>query len=142
MICGANTVGRQKLRYQQVLHSSPLEYQRLTQEALNQGSCSAAGVYLREANVKAEPVCTTHVRCTEQTPDSPYAGQSGLMALWDKLFTMLGVGSAQLLVSPDDFEDEETSKNLQVCVEAILSMGAVPILNENPAASTSFSEVC
>ena len=62
------------------------------------------------------------------------------MALWDKLFTMLGVGSAQLLVSPDDFADEETSKNLQVCVEAILAMGAVPILNENPA-STSFSEV-
>lgn len=83
----------------------------------------------------------THVRSTEQTPDSTYAGQSGLMALWDKLFTMLGVGSAQLLVSPDDFADEETSKNLQVCVEAILSMGAVPILNENPAASTSFSEV-
>lgn len=68
------------------------------------------------------------------------AGQSGVMALWDKLFTMLGVGSAQLLVSQEDLADEQTSHNLQVCVEAILSMGAVPILNENPA-SPSILEV-
>jgi glutamate 5-kinase len=55
------------------------------------------------------------------------------MALWDKLFTMLGVGCAQLLVSQEDLADEKTSHNLQVCVEAILAMGAVPILNENTA---------
>lgn len=63
------------------------------------------------------------------------------MALWDKLFTMLGVGSAQLLVSQEDFADPNTLQNLQVCVDAILQMGAVPILNENPT-SGSFADVC
>jgi hypothetical protein len=64
-----------------------------------------------------------------------HAGQSGVMALWDKLFNMLGVGCAQLLVSPADWTDPATASNVRVCVEAVLQMGAVPILNENCTAT-------
>uniref|UniRef100_A0A5B7B7M7 Delta-1-pyrroline-5-carboxylate synthase n=1 Tax=Davidia involucrata TaxID=16924 RepID=A0A5B7B7M7_DAVIN len=63
-------------------------------------------------------------------------GQNGLMALYDTLFSLLDVTSAQLLVTDNDFRDPEFRKQLNETVKSLLSLKVVPIFNENDAVST------
>ncbi|AQK93367.1 proline responding1 [Zea mays] len=63
-------------------------------------------------------------------------GQSGLMALYDMLFTQLDVSSSQLLVTDSDFENPNFRERLCETVESLLDLKVVPIFNENDAIST------
>nr|ABV03819.1 delta-1-pyrroline-5-carboxylate synthetase [Tripidium arundinaceum] len=63
-------------------------------------------------------------------------GQSGLMALYDMLFTQLDVSSSQLLVTDSDFENPNFRERLRETVESLLDLKVVPIFNENDAIST------
>ncbi|KAJ4970921.1 hypothetical protein NE237_004020 [Protea cynaroides] len=63
-------------------------------------------------------------------------GQSGLMALYDVLFTQLDVSSAQLLVTDNDFRDPDFRLQLSETVKSLLNLRVVPIFNENDAIST------
>ncbi|CAD6341923.1 unnamed protein product [Miscanthus lutarioriparius] len=63
-------------------------------------------------------------------------GQSGLMALYDMLFTQLDVSSSQLLVTDSDFENPNFRERLHETVESLLDLKVVPIFNENDAIST------
>ncbi|KAG8085806.1 hypothetical protein GUJ93_ZPchr0010g10313 [Zizania palustris] len=63
-------------------------------------------------------------------------GQSGLMALYDMLFTQLDVSSSQLLVTDSDFENSKFRERLSETVESLLDLKVVPIFNENDAIST------
>eukprot|EP00891_Asterochloris_glomerata_P004462 jgi/Astpho2/4462/Aster-00071 len=124
---GGVCVGRQKLRQQQVLNSSPLEMQF-------QGGNGA--------------MSTFDVLTFSKSEDFPAAGraaaaagQSGLMALYDSLFGMMDLQAAQaslvvlVLVTSNDFTDPEFKDNLCGTVEDLLSMNVVPVFNENDAIS-------
>lgn len=63
-------------------------------------------------------------------------GQSGLMALYDALFSQLDVTSSQLLVTENDFKDPDFRKQLTDNVNTLLRLKVIPIFNENDAMST------
>ncbi|KAH7446518.1 hypothetical protein KP509_01G060300 [Ceratopteris richardii] len=63
-------------------------------------------------------------------------GQSGLITLYDTLFSLLDVASSQLLVTSRDFRSMEFRSQLVDTVNSLLDMQVVPIFNENDAIST------
>lgn len=63
-------------------------------------------------------------------------GQSGLMALYDALFTQLDVASSQLLVTDNDFRDSDFRTQLTETVNSLLALKVIPVFNENDAIST------
>ncbi|KAI3840411.1 hypothetical protein MKX03_037823 [Papaver bracteatum] len=63
-------------------------------------------------------------------------GQSGLMSLYDALFTQLDVTSSQLLVTDRDFGDINFRMQLCETVKSLLKFHVIPIFNENDAIST------
>ena len=62
-------------------------------------------------------------------------GQSGLMALYDRLFGQYGHISAQMLMTRDVVEDERRRTNCLGVLEALLEMGVIPVVNENDTVS-------
>ncbi len=63
-------------------------------------------------------------------------GQSRLMALYDDAFDRLGCRIAQVLLTEDDFRDPLRHANLRATLDALLSLGVIPIVNENDTVST------
>ncbi|KAJ8985613.1 hypothetical protein NQ317_015106 [Molorchus minor] len=62
-------------------------------------------------------------------------GQSGLMSLYDAMFSQYGVKIAQVLVTKADFYNEETRRNLMSTLAELISLNIVPIINTNDAVS-------
>lgn len=58
-------------------------------------------------------------------------GQCELMFLYDKFFGEYGNITGQLLVTKDDFEDEERHRNLHNAFMKLFEYGAIPVINEN-----------
>jgi glutamate 5-kinase len=65
------------------------------------------------------------------------AGQSALMAFYDGLFTQLGARCAQVLLTEEDFRVRRRYVNLAATLQRLLSLGVVPIINENDTVSTA-----
>ncbi|KAL5973466.1 Delta-1-pyrroline-5-carboxylate synthase [Asimina triloba] len=63
-------------------------------------------------------------------------GQNGLMALYDALFSQLDVTSSQLLVTDNDFKDQNFRMQLCETVNSLLALRVIPVFNENDAIST------
>ncbi|KAG1365811.1 putative Delta-1-pyrroline-5-carboxylate synthase 1 [Cocos nucifera] len=64
------------------------------------------------------------------------AGQSGLMALYDALFSQLDVQSSQLLVTDSEFKHPDFRMQLIQTVNSLLALRVIPVFNENDAIST------
>ncbi|MGA7992398.1 MAG: glutamate 5-kinase [Thermoanaerobaculia bacterium] len=64
-------------------------------------------------------------------------GQSRLMSVYEEGFEKMGLTSAQVLLTEDDFADRARFQNLSATLEKLLELGAVPILNENDTVSTA-----
>nr|ANR02120.1 delta1-pyrroline-5-carboxylate synthetase 1 [Lilium regale] len=101
---GAVGVGRQRLRYRKLIHSSFADLQK-PQVELDGKACAAVG-------------------------------QSGLMALYESLFSQLDVASSQLLVTDNDFYNPEFRMQLCETVNSLLDLKVIPVFNENDAIST------
>jgi glutamate 5-kinase len=63
-------------------------------------------------------------------------GQSRLMSLYDDAFDRLGCPIAQVLLTEDDFRDSVRHANLRATLDALLTLGVIPIVNENDTVST------
>jgi glutamate 5-kinase len=63
-------------------------------------------------------------------------GQSRLMSLYDDAFDRLGCPIAQVLLTEDDFRDPVRHANLRAALDALLTLGVIPIVNENDTVST------
>ena len=59
------------------------------------------------------------------------AGQFEMMNFYSSLFDQCDVSASQILVTQADFTDATRLENLQYSIEWLLSLGIVPILNEN-----------
>lgn len=64
-------------------------------------------------------------------------GQGRLIGRWDNLFSQFDQHIAQILITRNDIVDWTQYKNAQNTVTELLSMGVVPIVNENDTLSVS-----
>ena len=64
-------------------------------------------------------------------------GQCELMYMYDKYFGEYHHTVAQMLLTADDFEDEEKYKNLSNTLARLLELNALPVINENDSVSTA-----
>eukprot|EP00566_Odontella_aurita_P004847 CAMPEP_0113584190 /NCGR_PEP_ID=MMETSP0015_2-20120614/32963_1 /TAXON_ID=2838 /ORGANISM="Odontella" /LENGTH=806 /DNA_ID=CAMNT_0000489207 /DNA_START=243 /DNA_END=2663 /DNA_ORIENTATION=+ /assembly_acc=CAM_ASM_000160 len=65
------------------------------------------------------------------------AGQFEMMNLYSSLFDQCEISASQILVTQTDFQDEFRTRNLTYAVDRLLSLGIVPIINENDAVSAN-----
>lgn len=63
-------------------------------------------------------------------------GQCELMYTYDKLFSQYSHTVAQLLITGDDVKNETRHTNFSNTISRLLSLGAIPIINENDTVST------
>jgi delta-1-pyrroline-5-carboxylate synthetase len=63
------------------------------------------------------------------------AGQLGLMSLYETLFSTRQIATSQILVTGYDFTCSDRREHVQYCVNSLLQLGIVPIINENDAVS-------
>jgi glutamate 5-kinase len=63
-------------------------------------------------------------------------GQIILAGLWAGLLAAHGITAAQMLVTLGDFEDRRRFLNASATLDRLLSLGVVPILNENDSVAT------
>lgn len=64
-------------------------------------------------------------------------GQCELMYIYDKLFSVYHHTVAQLLITGEDIENETRHQNFSNTVSRLLSLGAIPIINENDTVATN-----
>lgn len=64
-------------------------------------------------------------------------GQCEMMHIYDKFFEEYGQTVAQILLTEEDVEDPIRTDHLISTFRALLSLGAVPIVNENDSVSSS-----
>jgi glutamate 5-kinase len=102
------------------LDLSKHEYLIVTSGAIAAGM-SSLGLRKRPADVRAMQACAA-------------VGQSRLMHTYERLFFGKKV-VAQLLLSSDDFTSPVRYRNLQNALAELLSLGVVPIVNENDSVS-------
>lgn len=66
-------------------------------------------------------------------------GQSSIMFFYDKFFADYNKTVAQILLNAEDIKQEEKKENLTNTFDTLLSMGIIPIVNEND--SVSYTEI-
>lgn len=66
-------------------------------------------------------------------------GQSGLMALYDAMFSQYGVNIAQVLVTRPDFYNPESRHWLRQTLLELISLNIIPIINTNDAVSSTLT---
>ncbi|XP_058508411.1 delta-1-pyrroline-5-carboxylate synthase-like [Solea solea] len=107
---GAVAFGRQRLRHEILLSQS-------VRQALHSGQNQLKDMSLPVLEARA---CAA-------------AGQSGLMALYEAMFTQYSICTAQILVTNLDFHDDQKRRNLDSTLYELLRMNIVPIINTNDA---------
>ncbi|XP_059387108.1 delta-1-pyrroline-5-carboxylate synthase-like isoform X2 [Carassius carassius] len=107
---GAVAFGKQRLRHEILLSQS-------VRQALHSGQNQLKDMSLPVLEARA---CAA-------------AGQSGLMALYEAMFTQYSTCTAQILVTNLDFHDEQKRRNLNSTLHELLRMNIVPIINTNDA---------
>ncbi|OAL03319.1 glutamate 5-kinase [Phaeosphaeriaceae sp. SRC1lsM3a] len=88
-------------------------------------SSGAIGVGLKRMNLPRRPKHLPQVQALAAI------GQSRLMSLWDQLFGNLEQPIAQVLLTRNDIADRTQYQNAQNTFIELLSMGVIPIVNEN-----------
>jgi glutamate 5-kinase len=93
-------------------------------------SSGAVGLGMERLGLQKRPTNVAQVQACAAI------GQSRLMALYDSIFDRLGSPIAQVLLTEDDFRDPLRHANLRSALDALLTMGVIPIVNENDTVST------
>ena len=64
-------------------------------------------------------------------------GQCEMMHIYDQFFADYGQVAAQILLTGDDVEDPVRARHLAGTFEALLELGAIPVVNENDSVSSA-----
>ena len=80
-----------------------------------------------------------HQKPTTLAKKQAYAavGQARLMMVYQKIFSEYNQTAAQILLTKDTMVNDASRYNAQNTFDALLKLGAVPIVNENDTVSTS-----
>eukprot|EP01038_Epipyxis_sp_PR26KG_P006792 gene6792-9305_t len=116
---GAVGVGRQRLSKQATLRRSMSDLIMQKEPMQN-----VVGVPTANGKVSYNSACAA-------------AGQLGLMSLYETMFGQFDITISQLLVTSFDFTSPERRRNIQYVISQLLSLGIVPLLNENDAVSAN-----
>jgi glutamate 5-kinase len=73
----------------------------------------------------------------EEKQAAAAAGQIRLAHAYLEALAKHGIGVAQILLTPDDTEERRRHLNARATLEQLLSLGAVPVINENDTVATS-----
>lgn len=63
-------------------------------------------------------------------------GQCGMMHIYDKLFSEYNHTTAQILLTEGDVSDPQRTAHLRATFSALLSMGVIPVVNENDSVAS------
>ena len=63
-------------------------------------------------------------------------GQSRLQRAWEEVFARRGLRAAQVLLTAAEIADRRAYVNVRAALDALFSLGAVPVVNENDATAT------
>ncbi|CAO3589736.1 unnamed protein product [Absidia cylindrospora] len=94
---------------------------------------AAVGTGLRRLNLQEKPKRQALVQAIAAV------GQVRLMSMYDDLFGRFNQTVAQLLLTKNDLSERSQYLNAVNCIEELLDMGVVPIVNEND--TISYSEI-
>jgi glutamate 5-kinase len=94
-------------------------------------SSGAVGLGMERLGLQERPTAIAQIQACAAI------GQSRLMALYDDAFARMNSPIAQVLLTEDDFRDPERHANLRATLDALLTMGVIPIVNENDTVSTA-----
>ena len=72
----------------------------------------------------------------DETQAAAAVGQSLLMQAWENALSAHGLTPAQILLTREDTERRRRWLNARSTLEALLSLGAVPVVNENDTVAT------
>ncbi|MBD5083528.1 MAG: glutamate 5-kinase [Clostridiales bacterium] len=64
-------------------------------------------------------------------------GQCRMMHIYDKLFAEYNQSVAQILLTGDDVDNPDRAEHLRGTFSALLSMGVIPVVNENDSVSSA-----
>ncbi len=93
-------------------------------------SSGAVGLGMERLGLSERPTAVSQIQACAAI------GQSRLMGLYDDAFDRLGCPIAQVLLTEDDFRDPTRHTNLRATLDALLTLGVIPIVNENDTVST------
>lgn len=93
-------------------------------------SSGAVGLGMERLGLMTRPTVLAQVQACAAI------GQSRLMALYDEAFARMSCPIAQVLLTEDDFRDPVRHANLRATLDALLTLGVIPIVNENDTVST------
>jgi len=93
-------------------------------------SSGAVGLGMERLGLRTRPTVVAQVQACAAI------GQSRLMGLYDDAFDRLSCPIAQVLLTEDDFRDPTRHANLRATLDALLTLGVIPIVNENDTVST------
>lgn len=90
---------------------------------------AAVGTGLRRLNMSEKPKKLASIQAIAAV------GQGRLMSMYDDLFGQFNQPVAQILLTRNDLADRAQYLNAVNCLEELLDMGVVPIVNENDSIS-------
>ena len=94
-------------------------------------SSGAVGLGMERLGLRTRPTVVAQVQACAAI------GQSRLMSMYDDAFDRLNCPIAQVLLTEDDFRDQTRHANLRATLDALLTLGVIPIVNENDTVSTA-----
>ncbi|EXJ84938.1 glutamate 5-kinase [Capronia epimyces CBS 606.96] len=94
-------------------------------------SSGAVGVGLQRMNMPKRPKHLAQVQALAAI------GQSRLMSIWDSLFAHMNQPVAQILITRNDIADRSQYLNAQNTLAEVLSLGVIPVVNENDTLAVS-----
>ena len=94
-------------------------------------SSGAVGLGMERLGLRTRPTNVAQIQACAAI------GQSRLMSLYDDAFDRLSCPIAQVLLTEDDFRDQQRHANLRATLDALLTLGVIPIVNENDTVSTA-----
>jgi glutamate 5-kinase len=91
----------------------------------------AIGLGVRKLGLKTKP------KLLPQKQACAAVGQGLLMSLYADAFERLNIPIAQILLTEEDFSNRQRYLNLRSTVNELLSLGVIPVFNENDTVSTA-----
>lgn len=131
---GAVGMGKSLLKKQSRRHMSFAELHRSGSEDLSETKRNSS--FLNVLNAKGIPHSNTAKGMTYNSACAA-AGQFEMMNLYSSLFNQYDINASQLLLTQEDFQDDGHLLNMSYSVERLLSVGILPIINENDAVSAN-----
>ncbi len=74
---------------------------------------------------------TRRPRAVHELQAAAAVGQMGLVQIWESCFSEVGLHTAQVLLTHEDLGDRRRYLNARTTLKSLVTLGVVPIINEN-----------